>query len=281
METEDQINIEQSEDFDGDFEEALNIEPEITKEYLEDILKKVNIKLICATHNGIPENIPIISLNNIYDYVHLASDLNVKNVFASSEFHDKEEFLIKDEFVLLKYGEQIFNLIKPSLEKYNKKVEKIDFSTAYDMNIFFIKENVTYVYLTITDWTCYGIDNPEIIVDNMVKNSSKKIEEITKHKEEEAEKLRLELQEKILNDPKFDACTNMRLRDAYTRNLIDSPDFEKYKVCFMNKRLNHYNPLGRYNPSEVFDWVEMLWRLVVKERKRIESIPIKPPFLND
>ena len=235
-----------------------------------DELQAYEIRIINAEVE-IPENIPTMEILDPDDYADLAFHLDIENVFLTFKYEDKEKYLIRDEFVVYKYGEEIYNLIKPSLEEYNRKLEENYLNIPIEMKIVFIEENVAYTYGWKNSWMVdYEIGSPITVVDNMVKDSSK-VKEVQDKNKEEIEQLKLELQEIIINDPDFKGCSNKRLRNQYKQLLERKDCFEKYRKCFIN-------PTGYFSMNELEYFIELTWK-ALKEKMRIESIQIRPPFI--
>lgn len=237
---------------------------------------KISIKCIEAKFDIY--NQTSITIINLEEYIELAKQLNINNIFYSAYYHDINEYIIDYYYMMEEeynetINEKIYKLIEPSIKQYNEKVKALDFDRPYELSLLFIHDGVNYECNLNDEWL-EDYEDSESALDSIIDDYSDTIEEIQNEEievnKEEIDKLKLELKEKILNYEEFPYLTNMRLRTAFARDFIKSGEFEKYKKCFTNKK-------GFSTNLDFIDWVELLWK-DYKEQKRRDSINLKAPF---
>lgn len=240
---------------------------------------KISIKCIEAKFDIYDQT--AITIINLEEYIELAKQLNVNNIFYPTYYHDINEYIIDYYYMMEEeYNEKIYKLIEPSINQYNEKVKALDFDRPYKLSLLFINDGVNYECNLNDEWL-EDYEDSESALECIMDDYSDKIEEIkneAKRKffaameisKEESEKLKLELKEKILNDEEFPYLTNMRLRAAYSKRLAETNEFKKYERCFQRSK-------GYFHTTDFVDWVELLWK-DYKEQKRRDSINLKAPF---
>lgn len=242
---------------------AINIEK------IKDEFKRNKIKCIEAV-SDVFGNMPTIAIIEPDEYIELAKELNIKNVFFQINHYNIEDYFIRYDNVKDKYDRKILELVEPEIFKYNDEVSCLNFNRPMELDLLFIHEGVVYTYFLYDDWIndLEGCYKPDIMIEAIISNHSKEIEEMIEKEEEklirereknckEIEKLKLDLENKILNDRDFTFLSNMKLRNAYARKLIQSDEFKKYKKCFEDEN-------GYFNHHEVINWIEVLWKRRLK-----------------
>ncbi|MBM7836314.1 hypothetical protein [Clostridium sardiniense] len=220
---------------------------------LKEEFNKVNIKCIEGTCI-IPDNILIIELKSLDKYIDLLLDLKAKNVFYSLHYYDEEEYFIDEDSVLDEYGEKVLNLVKDRISEYNNEMESFDFDTPYRINLYFIKDNIVYLFYMEDDWLEeYEVFTADREIETMIEDIEPELESILVQHQKDVENLGEELKNLILNDKEFKLCTNQSSRGAYTRQLINSSKFQKYRTFFESKT-------GHFSSRDLCDFIELLWK---------------------
>lgn len=76
---------------------------------------------------------------------------NIKNVFYTYGYYDKEDFIINDELEE-EFEEEIYSLMQKGIKVYNRKVEKIDFSRPHILIAFVIFEGYNITFIDDDSW---------------------------------------------------------------------------------------------------------------------------------
>ncbi|MEG1310487.1 MAG: hypothetical protein RSD47_00630 [Romboutsia sp.] len=220
---------------------------------LKEEFNKSNIKCIEGTCI-IANKLPIIEINQLNEYINLLSDLKAKNVFYSLCYYDDEEYFIDEDIILDEYGEKALNLAKDKISEYNKKMESFDFDIPYRINLYFIKDNIAYLSYLEDDWlNQHEVFTANVELEIMIEDIEPELEKVELEHQKSVEELGQELKKLILNDEEFKFCSNQSLRASYTRKLMNSTIFEKYKIYF---KIGN----GRYNDIDIYNFVELLWK---------------------
>lgn len=231
----------------------VDIEEQITKK-----LEENNIQGFSSTL-GIPETIPMIMLDTLNQYVYLAKTLEIKNIFYSLRYYDEYNFEVDDSTIIKEYGKEVYEIIKDEIEEYRNKITDLDFDIPSGVLLYFPKDGVSYTLTIENDWISdLGLYDVKTMLEDIIENNSENIKariEEQRHKEkEEIEKLKLQLEEELIDKEDFICLSNMKLRQAYARKLAKDDDFiKKYGKCFKY-------PSGKVNPLEVTDFIEILWK---------------------
>jgi len=224
----------------------------INLEVLKNQFKELSINCYEVNSNiDDTQKIEFISFDNLLAF---AFQNNIKNFFYEYSFASAENLIINEDiFLKLHYDVDILNILSNEIKSYNKKIEELDFSKPFSIDIFCINQGFIYLYSEYDFWfTNFGIEKPENALIHLMDKHLQKIITAKKEKENWVYKERNKLKEKILADPKFHKCTNSTLRNVYLRELLkENPEIHNLFYSEENQQLYDI-------PSSSF--IEIAWR---------------------
>lgn len=231
---------------------------------IKDIKKRIekeNIKMykVGLTPEVLTNGNNLFDIDSFIEFVHLQ---NINAVFGCELFDDANDYLITEEVLEKELGryvaEEMKDIIKKDIEKYNEKIYKIDFNIPCSFIIACLYEGkyfFTNMRINRKVDENFLLEPEEKLKEIVLKNENN----IIKKREEKnsiIDDLKNELKEIIINDEKFLLCTNRQLRFSYIRELL-------------SKRLDkHFEPLRKFWLSETargicqepINFVELIWK---------------------
>lgn len=231
---------------------------------LKDIQKRIEKEKVKLYKVGLAPDVltngnNLFNIDNFIEFVH-SQKINV--VFGCELFDDASDYLITEEVIAEELGryaaEEMKDIIKKDIEKYNENIYKIDFkipcsyilACLYEGKYFFtslkINRNVDEAFLADPDEKLQ-----EIVVNNKKNISKRRVE-----RKNAINELKKELKDKIISDEKFLLCTNKQLRFSYIRDLLS------------NGLDNHFEPLRKFWLADTIrgicqepvDFIELIWK---------------------
>lgn len=194
-----------------------------------------------------------ILFKELNEFVRFCKINDLKNVFYTYIYLEKEEYIISEELQeqIEKY---IYKLIKKEIKEHNNMVETVDFTRPIMLNTFSIFQGSVVCNLESDYW------NEEINLmkaENRLEYLQEKYKDILDQKEnereEKLEELKNELKEQMLNDETFLICSNKSLRRNYAETLIKNKKMKKYLEPF----LSEYS--GQVSIIALAMFVEVVW----------------------
>lgn len=233
---------------------------------LEEQLKEITIKNdinVFEVDNEIEELKKIgLSLgDDIEKLITFTNVNNIKSIFYTYSFYNEYEYLIDEEdeeAISQEYGNDILEVIKKDILNHNKIINSFDFTRPMELYVFVIYQG-RYVSISIADYWEYDLDlvSSREKIYELVSNNMNLLQEKIEKEKKEFEDLRNEFKEYILNDSKFENCTNHGLRREYMRTVFDNEDTKKYRPLFTRSGgiLHDTLDIGRF-----LDFLEMVWK---------------------
>jgi len=188
-------------------------------------------------------------------------DQKLSVIFFSKYYDNPYDYIITEEtFRKLRnyYDYNLIDVIADDIDKYNKKVSKIDFNEPSAVIVACIFEG-KYCYVYLENDKVFNkqelVEAEEKLQEIINKNENRINEKKTENKKI-IEDLKEKLRKQILNDEKFLACTNQQLRKSYLRNLLNEKLGKEYKP--LKDRWSTDLPIGIYR--DAIDFIELIWK---------------------
>ena len=237
----------------------------LSEEFSEKLLNK---EILGFEVKNLPDDFEDLSIalknDNISELIKFCKCNSIKSVFYTYGYYEEDDFTIDEEAEEINLGEEVFKLMKNEIKKYNKKVEKLDFSKPNIMISYVIYQSRYIEFIISDDW----IEDKEIIEadefieelkekyeDKILEIENKRNELIENEKikrEKTLEGLKKEFKELIFNDANFKYCTNKDMRYRYIKELFKNEGMSKYEELFK------YN--DEFSVIEFSDFIEFIWR---------------------
>lgn len=208
------------------------------------------------TENNSDMNQIMIKSRKIDDIFKFAKENNINTIFFEYYYYDKEYFKIKLEEIEEEYPEEIINIVKNDIIKYNNKIDKIDFDTPITLLVYCIYNGYSIVIEQKNEWgECYkeSIVSGEEQMENLLLKYQDKLEDYITEKEKQKEKELEGLKQVIFEDEQFQRSTNKELRYAYINN-------------FFKQHPEYWQLFGEHGIG-AYRWIETIWR-EYKERQK-------------
>lgn len=194
-----------------------------------------------------------IGFGDINEFVSYISNNNIKTILYCTTSETIEDYMITEstikELGLVRTIEGCEQIIK-EINKYNKGLEKIDFS-KYITSIYFVLFNGFVLYYIVADDVPFL--NPEDKLSEIVLSEEANITKEQKKRKEKITLLKEKLKQKILNDPKFFAATNKDLRRIYITDLLKNLESEYAPLK------NHWINRDDITYRSARDFIETVW----------------------
>lgn len=167
-----------------------------------------------------------IELEHLEELLTFVSRRGIDTIFFHYDHATAEELQITDLVIdKLNIDEEIQEAMQATFQKYNRRVEQLDFSRPYSLTVYCIYQNFI-IYCDDFDYWFremgYGL--PQKAAIELIEEQ---LDAITRKKEkaaQEREQKRNQLRQRILEDENFHKCTNKELRRAYTQKLWNSDE---------------------------------------------------------
>jgi hypothetical protein len=202
-----------------------------TQKQFRDIIDENIVKLIFGTGKIIND------YDNPYDYI-----------ITEETFRKSRNY----------YDYNLIDVIADDIDKYNKKVLKIDFNEPSAVIVACIFEGkYCYVYLENDKvFNKQELIEAEEKLQEIVEKNEKQISEKKTENKKIVEELKEKLRKQILNDENFLACSNKQLRKNYTRTLFKEKLGNEYRA--LKDLWTTEASVGVY--TDAIDFVEMIWK---------------------
>ena len=231
---------------------------------LKDIQKKIEKEKFKFYKVGLAPDVlangnNLFNIDNFLEFVRLQK---IDVVFGCELFDDATDYLITENVLEEELGryvaEEIKDIIKNDIEKYNENIYKIDFTIPFSYIIACLYEG-KYCFTNIR--IDRNVDEsflvtPEEKIQEIVANNENNICKKRVERKSIVEELKRELKEIIVNDEKFLLCTNKQLRFRYIRELL-SNRLDKH---FEPLRKNWLAETTRGIYQEPVDFIELIWK---------------------
>ncbi len=261
-------------------------------QYLKEKFSNEGINCFSVFGEGITSTEPIfLETNTIEELITFVKVNNLKSVFFTYDYYDKDDYLINEELFNDEYGykyrqeeeedddddegdehnfkynynKEIYTMISEDVDIYNKRMEEEDFSKPNALCIFSLYEGHLISIFEADDWCkTLGIvtakeklheliENYRFIIDSKQEEMRLKEEKLEEELRTKNEKLKIEFKQYILNDEEFKKCTNQKLRKEYIETVFYRDETKKYKPAFFYE--------GKYfNRTNATNFVELLWK---------------------
>lgn len=239
----------------------------IDEKELIDKMEKEKINCFCVTSPKELDRDHMIYLenNDIDEFINFVKLNNINSVFYKYYTFNPEYFYINEELAE-DIDDDVINLLKNDIEKWNRKIDKVNFDIPVELVIFCMYESH---YITINyhnEFWDNQMSAKEKLVE-LLEGNAKKVKDIREKMESEKEELKEKLKEYILNDDEFKICTNKNLRKNYMYKLYKRKDIEKFKNLFWQQ--------GGYfrGTDAAINFIELVWRTYKQnQRKNIETL---------
>lgn len=179
---------------------------------------------------------------------------NIKNVFYKYYYKDIEDYFVNIEDI----DEDIQRKVKKRVLQHNREIENIDLTRPVFLLMLCKFEGDIYGMRLSDEWDLeYSEMETEIFIENIEDEFSKLLDEKENTKKyiqsQEIEEKKLKLEEIILGDDNFKACTNQALRRNYMREFLEKIESEEFYSILIKER--H----GGEDRSPAYLLVEVLW----------------------
>lgn len=188
-------------------------------------------------------------------------DQKLSVIFFSKYYDNPYDYVITEEtFRKLRnyYDYNLIDVIADDIDKYNKKVLKIDFNEPSAVIVACIFEG-KYCYVYLENDKVFNkqelVEAEEKLQEIIEKNENRISEKKTENKKI-VEELKEKLRKQILNDENFLACSNKQLRKNYTRTLFKEKLGNEYRA--LKDLWTTEASVGVY--TDAIDFVEMIWK---------------------
>ena len=194
-----------------------------------------------------------IELGNLEELLTFISRHGIDTIFFHYDYATAEELQITDMVIdKLNIDEEIQAVMQTTFQKYNRRVEQLDFSCPYSLTVYCIYQNFI-IYCDDFDYWFremgYGV--PQKIALELIEEQLDAISRKKEKAAQEREKKRSQLRQRILEDESFHKCTNKELRRAYTQKLWNSD--ESIQALF-------YSPKHGLYDIMIGVFIEEVWR---------------------
>lgn len=171
--------------------------------------------------------------SDLQTIMNFAVSFDRKILFYQYLYLSKEEYIVEN-IEANKYGETQPKAIQKYLTEHNQKINNIDFSIPFALNVFCLYEGHSIgVTIVNSEMEEIAMHPSEEIMDNLSELARESYAEEEHEKHKVRKKLSDELSNIILNDPGFGKMTNAMLRERYLDALLEKPENAKYADAFM------------------------------------------------
>lgn len=205
-----------------------------------------------------------LNKNTIQELVRFAKGNNIENIFYSYYYCKKEEFIISRDEAIKEIGLERYLLIKELIEKYNDRLENIDYSRATNFLAFCILDDNIFTITEVDNWLeKLNISDKSEKIYEFLDEYQENIEEMEEERFVKSNMLREKFKDKILSDPEFNVLGSRRYIKKYIENLLEQNGMEEYKYEIYIK--------GGFTGEYVLDeeYIESIWKYS-RERKNKE-----------
>jgi len=233
-------------------------------EFFDKIKKEIKNKNYKVYQVNLPQEEVVkngIKFDDFEKLENFINDQKINVVFLSEYYDNPYNYIISEETFKKSrryYDYNFIDIIEEDINKYNKKVSKIDFSepaTAIIACIFDGK--YCFVYLENDK-----VFNPEELIEaeeklqEIIEKNEKSINKKKTENKKIIDDLKEKLREKILKDEQFLLCTNKQLRKNYLKTLLKEKLGNEYKPLKDNWSTDL--PIGIY--TDAIDFIELIWK---------------------
>lgn len=194
-----------------------------------------------------------VGFGDVEEFISYISNNNIKTILCNTSTETIEDYIITEttmkELDVYYIVDDCAPIIK-KVEKYNKKLEEIDFS-QFSTSIYFVLFNGFVVYYILADNIPFL--KPEDKLKEIILSEEENIAKEQEKRKEKIAILKEKLKQQILNDPKFFAATNKDLRRVYISDLLRSlgSEFATLKSLWINR--------GDVTYRSARDFIETVW----------------------
>ena len=221
---------------------------------MEDIQRKCKqLGLICyETDNDICEEASV-KLCSLDDFLSFVKNSHTSIVFYHYDYADAESLQITQEVLEdLHIDDDVLEVAQDDLDEYNRSVNQLDFSQPYALTVYCIFQGVVVFFDEYNYWFREkGFDIPKKVAISIINSKFEEIKNKKKVSDDLREEKREQLKQKILADARFQKCTNIQLRRAYTQRLAEE-DKTVMKLFYSPKHGIYDIPIGTF--------IEEVWR---------------------
>lgn len=207
------------------------------------------------------DNEDIIMLEvGLEEIIKFAKERNIKELFYKFNYSSKEVLSITEENMKRTMEKvdapykEIWAVIKPTVDEYNDKVSKLDFSKPHSLLIFSLYQGQRIGMFETDLWFLENnVMLPEYALENIISENKDVIGKYILEKEDQSKIIKEEFYQYLLNDEKFHKCTNSSLRTTYKMELYKDKDHQKFKEAFIKG-----TDYQRYN--QYAEFIEIVWK---------------------
>ncbi len=203
-----------------------------------------------------PANSIQLTTSDIQVFIKIAKDSNVKTVFYSYDYVNKDIYNIDR----VRHDNDLSKVASDEIVEYMKNINTHDFDQPAILELFFMNYG-TIISMKIIDHWVEELTPANKFIDFLEMKYSEKLTEVKSDRYEQKDALLEELKTLLLNDSEFIYCTNRDLRRDFMRKFLIKPDNRKYVQAFLNDN-------GYLNQNELQNFVDMVYAVY----KRMEKL---------
>lgn len=179
------------------------------------------------------DSLPNIQLNDMQAFFQLLHKYKIGEVFFKYSYVCLEDLEIQDDVITdicskIHVEKMQLECLNEKIDEYNSKLQCLDYSKPYYLDLFFVYEGFVYSVEETDYWFIdVGFGKPEIALMNIIDENFDLINEVKQRADERIMTGRENLKKRILTDTNFHKCTNRNLRHEYIRNYLTGEEVRR------------------------------------------------------